>query len=121
MNWESLPGDYRQITAPLWLKHNLFSHTGYDAILGGAKDDISVLLTYVALNDYLKKDGRLGFVITQSVFKAAGGGQGFRRFQLVDSTPIKVVAVDDMVEIKPFEGASNRTAVFIVERGRQTK
>jgi SAM-dependent methyltransferase len=121
VNWESLPRDYREDTAPLWLKHKLFSHKGYDAILGGAKDDISVLLTYVATDSYLKNDGRLGFVITQSVFKAAGGGQGFRRFKLADGTPINVVAVDDMVEIKPFEGAANRTAVFIFERGRKTK
>ncbi|HBY94687.1 MAG TPA: hypothetical protein DEP84_12125 [Chloroflexi bacterium] len=121
VNWESLPGEYRQEIVPLWAKHNLFSHKGYDAILGKAKDDISVLLTYVALDDYLKPDGRLGFVITQSVFKTAGGGQGFRRFQLGDGTPIGVVAVDDMVEIAPFEGASNRTAVVILQRGRKTK
>jgi hypothetical protein len=121
VNWESLPGDYRQETAPLWLVHNLFTHKGFDAILGKSKDDISVLLTYVALDNYLKEDGRLGFVITQSVFKTAGGGQGFRRFQLGDGTPVGVVAVDDMVDLQPFEGASNRTAVVILQRGRKTK
>ncbi len=121
VNWESLPGDYRQETAPLWLVHNLFTHKGFDAILGKGKDDISVLLTYVALDKYLKEDGRLGFVITQSVFKTAGGGQGFRRFQLGDGTPIGVVAVDDMVDVQPFEGASNRTAVVILQRGRKTR
>lgn len=121
VNWESLPRDYREDTSPLWLKHKLFSHTGYDAILGGAKDDISVLLTYVATDSYLKDDGKLGFVITQSVFKTGGGGQGFRRFELAEGTAIKVIAVDDMVEIKPFEGASNRTAVFVFQRGQKTK
>ncbi|HKC62471.1 MAG TPA: N-6 DNA methylase, partial [Pyrinomonadaceae bacterium] len=121
VNWESLPKDYREDAAPLWLKHKLFSKTGYDAILGGAKDDISVLMTYVALDNYLNETGRLGFVITQSVFKAEGGGQGFRRFQLANGTPINVIAVDDMVEIKPFEGAANRTSVFVMERGRKIK
>ena len=121
VNWESLPGDYRQETASLWLVHNLFTHKGFDAILGKSKDDISVLLTYVALDNYLKEDGRLGFVITQSVFKTAGGGQGFRRFQLGDGTPVGVVAVDDMVDLQPFEGASNRTAVVILQRGRTTR
>lgn len=82
VNWESLPEDYRQETAPLWLVHNLFTHKGFDAILGKSKDDISVLLTYIALDNYLKPKGRLGFVITQSVFKTAGGGQGFRQFRL---------------------------------------
>jgi SAM-dependent methyltransferase len=121
VNWESLPAEYRQETASLWLVHNLFTHKGFDAILGKAKDDISVLLTYVALDNYLEEDGRLGFVITQSVFKTAGGGQGFRRFQLGDGTPIGVVAVDDMVDLQPFEGASNRTAVVILQRGRKTR
>ena len=121
VNWESLPAEYRQETAPLWLTHNLFAHKGFDAILGKAKDDISTLLTYVALDNYLKDEGRLGFVITQSVFKTAGGGQGFRRFQLGNGTPVGVVAVDDMVDLQPFEGASNRTAVVILQRGRATR
>ena len=49
VNWQSLPSEYRQETAALWAKHNLFPHKGYEAILGKGKDDISVLLTYVAL------------------------------------------------------------------------
>lgn len=121
VNWESLPDAYRRDTAPLWDKHKLFPHKGYEAILGKAKDDISILMTYVALDSYLKDKGRLGFVITQSVFKTAGAGQGFRRFQLGDGTPIRVVHVDDMVELQPFEGASNRTSVVILEKGRPTK
>lgn len=121
VNWESLPADYRQETTPLWSVHNLFTHKGFDAILGKSKDDISVLLTYIALDNYLKPEGRLGFVITQSVFKTSGGGQGFRRFRLGDETPVGVLAVDDMVEIQPFEGASNRTAVVIMQRGHETK
>lgn len=91
-----------------------------DTILGKGKKDISVLMTYQAMQRYLKDGGRLGFVITQSVFKTAGAGQGFRRFMLGDSTPIKVLHVDDMVELNPFEGASNRTSVVILEKGRAT-
>jgi SAM-dependent methyltransferase len=120
VNWESLPGEYRQETAQLWTKHDLFPHKGFDAILGNSQDDISILLTYVALFSYLKNGGQLGFVITQSVFKTAGGGKGFRKFQLADGTPIKVVIVEDMVDLMPFEGASNRTAVVILQRDHQT-
>lgn len=120
VNWESLPTDYRQQTAPLWDAHQLFPHKGFDAILGKAKDDISVLMTYVALDKYVRPGGRLGFVITQSVFKTAGAGQGFRRFQLGDGTRLGVIAVDDMSSLKPFEGASNRTAIVILERGNAT-
>lgn len=80
-----------------------------------------MLLSYVAMDNYLKDRGRLGFVITQSVFKTAGAGQGFRRFVLGSGTPVRVVAVDDMANLKPFEGASNRTAIVVLERGRTTK
>ena len=120
VNWESLPEDYRQETVPLWAVHGLFPHKGFDAILGKAKDDISILMTYVALDKYVRDGGRLGFLITQSVFKTAGAGKGFRRFQLGDGTPLGVVLVDDMSDLKPFAGASNRTAVVVLDRGRPT-
>jgi len=121
VNWESLPENYRRETFPLWQKHNLFSYKGFDAILGKAKDDISILMAYVAMDEYLKKDGKLGFLITQSVFKTAGAGQGFRRFKLGDGKPIQVLHVDDMVELQPFEGAANRTSVVVLQKGRPTK
>jgi hypothetical protein len=92
-----------------------------DAILGKGKKDISMLMTYVAMDDYLKDRGKLGFLITQSVFKTAGAGQGFRRFRLGSGTPIRVVTVDDMSGLKPFEGASNRTAIMVLQRGLETK
>jgi hypothetical protein len=121
VNWESLPDEYRQETKALWVYHGLFPHGGMDTILGKGKKDISMLMTYVAMDRYLKDGGRLGFLITQSVFKTAGAGQGFRRFRLGDGTPLKVVHVDDMASLKPFEGASNRTAIVILERGGETR
>ena len=120
VNWESLPENYRQATKFLWVQHGLFPHSGMDTILGKGKKDISMLMTYVALDNYLKRRGKLGFIITQSVLKTTGAGQGFRRFQLRDNTPIKVVNVDDMVRLKPFEGAANRTAIIILEKGTPT-
>ena len=120
VNWESLPGDYRQETKPLWVHHGLFPHGGMDTILGKGKKDISMLMSYVAMDNYLKDRGRLGFVITQSVFKTAGAGQGFRRFRLGSGTPVAVILVDDLADLKPFEGASNRTAIVVLERGRAT-
>ncbi|HUS70925.1 MAG TPA: N-6 DNA methylase, partial [Anaerolineae bacterium] len=121
VNWESLPEEYRSSTVGLWQHHGLFPHKGMDAILGKGKKDISMLMTYVAMDEYLKDRGRLGFLITQSVFKTSGAGQGFRRFRLGSGKPIAVVAVDDMSRLKPFEGASNRTAIVVLERGRETK
>ena len=120
VNWENLPAGYRHQTANLWKAYGLFVHHGMDAILGKGKKDISTLMTYVAADRYLKVDGKLGFVITQSVFKTAGAGQGFRRFSLPGSVPLRVVHVDDMSELQPFEGASNRTSVVILQKNRPT-
>ncbi|MCJ7667422.1 MAG: SAM-dependent DNA methyltransferase, partial [Anaerolineae bacterium] len=47
---------------------------------------------------------------------------GFRRFKLgEDGADLRVLHVDDMVALKPFEGAANRTSVFVVQRGAPTK
>lgn len=125
VNWEHLPDEYRKSIAPLWTSYGLFPHKGFEAILGKSKDDISVLMTYIVMDKLLKENGRLGFVITQSVFKTGGGGQGFRHFRILQGDreliPLRVIHVDDMVVLNPFEGASNRTAVMALEKGRATK
>lgn len=118
VNWEHLPEQYRQDVAPLWQKYNLFTHKGLRARLGSAKDDISVLMFYVAADRYLTPKGLIGFVITQTLFKTEGGGEGFRRFKLGKGGPsLRVMWLDDMSRLKPFEGAANRTAVVIARKG----
>ncbi|MHB8654385.1 MAG: N-6 DNA methylase [Terriglobia bacterium] len=121
INWQNLPEGYRNETKPLWFDHGLFVHTGMDTILGKGKKDISALMTYVAADSYLKDRGRFGFVITQAVFKTSGAGQGFRRFVTRRGEPLGVTWVDDFSEMQLFEGASNRTAVFIMRKGQPTK
>jgi hypothetical protein len=83
-------------------------------------DDISVLLTYVSLDAYIKPHGLLGFVITQSVFKTEGGGEGFRRFELSRGEPLHLKSVTDMTYFQPFEGAVNRTATMVIQKGAAT-
>ena len=126
INWESLPQGYREQTTPLWQDYGLFQHKGFDAILGKSKDDLSTLMTYVAADRYLKPGGKLGFVITQSVWKTAGGGQGFRRFLLPsppgggtggEGIPLRVLHVDDLSSLQVFEGASTRTSIFVLRKG----
>jgi len=122
VNWESLPEEYRNDTADLWQHYGMAATKGKASDqfeLGKQKRDISALMTYVALDKYVRDGGRLGFLITQTVFKTVGS-EGFRRFRLGDGTPLGVVHVDDMADLKPFEGASNRTAIVVLERGRAT-
>ena len=124
VNWEHLPDKYRKSTAPLWKRYGIYETEGLRTILGPSKKDISMLMTFTVMGELLREGGKLGFVITQSVFKTAGAGQGFRRFQIPKSggkaVPLKVLHVDDMVSLQPFEGASNRTAVMVLEKGKPT-
>lgn len=117
VNWESLPDEYRMETKPIWEHYGLFPHGGMDTILGKGKKDISMLMTYVAVDRYIRRGGKLGFVLSQSLFKTSGAGQGFRRFVLPDKTPFGPLVVEDMVDLKPFEGAANRTAVAVFGKG----
>ncbi|GFP43752.1 hypothetical protein HKBW3C_02882, partial [Candidatus Hakubella thermalkaliphila] len=121
VNWESLPENYRSQMIPLYEGvYQLFPHVGFRRRHGSAKVDISTLMTYVSADKYLEKNGKLGFLITQSVLKT-DAGKGFRRFLLPNDIPIQAIHVDDMVELNPFEGASNRTSVVILQKGRPTK
>ena len=122
VNWNNLPTTYREQLIPLNQQvYELFPHKGAKARHGSASIDISTLFVYVSVDKYLVANGRLGFVITQSVFKSSGGSEGFRRFALPDGTPFAVFRVDDLANLQPFEGAQNRTAVMCLQRGAPTQ
>ena len=119
VNWESLPEEYRDAMKPLWQEYGLFTLSGSAGRLGGGKKDLSMLFVYSAVDNYLDEGGRLGFVITQSVFKTQGAGDGFRqlRFQKGRHTLyLKPIQVHDLSAMQVFEGATNRTAVFVCEK-----
>ncbi len=120
VNWEHLPDHYRRSTMPLWEHYRLFPkrESGMETILGAAKYDISMLMTYVSADKYLLGGGKLGFVLPQNLFKSAAAGQGFRRFLLPGDTPLGPIVVEDMVELNPFEGASNRTSVAVFAKNK---
>ena len=119
--WDNLPDDYREATKPLWEKYGLFSLSGNAARHGGGKKDLSMLMLYAAADRYLKPGGRLGFVITQTLFQTKGAGDGFRRFRLGDEgDSLKVLRVDDLTAIKPFDDAANWTSTIVLEKGSPT-
>ncbi|HGX92571.1 MAG TPA: SAM-dependent DNA methyltransferase [Candidatus Tenderia sp.] len=121
INWESLPQAYREQTAELWGRYGLFVHSGMDTILGKGKKDASTLMTYAVADRFLKEGGKLGFLITQSVWKT-GAGQGFRRFRIGESGPfLRVLHVDDLSSLQVFEGASTRTSIFVLQKGQPTR
>jgi hypothetical protein len=122
VNWESLPESYRDNLKPLWQGYDLFTLSGSAGRMGGGKKDLSMLFVYSSVDNYLRDKGRLGFVITQTVFKTKGAGDGFRRFSFSRAgkkTFLAPIVVHDLSELQVFEGASNRTAVLICQKTKK--
>lgn len=120
IRWGYLSQEYRNATLPLWQNYGLFSLKGHAARLGGGEKDFSMLFTYAAIDYYVKDSAKLGFLITQEVFKSKGAGEGFRRFRLGDKEPFKVMKAHDLVTVQPFEGAANKTAMIVVKKDEAT-
>jgi len=118
IRWGYLSSEYREATLEMWNNYGLFSLKGHAARLGGGEKDFSMLFTYAAADHYLARDGKLGFLITQEVFKSKGAGEGFRKFRLGAGETLKVLKAHDLVSVQPFEGAANKTAaIFLSKRG----
>jgi methylase of polypeptide subunit release factors len=121
IRWDYLSQEYRNATLQLWKDYGLFSLKGFQTRLGGGKKDFSMLFLYASSDYYLKDGAKLGFLITQEVFKSKGAGEGFRRFQLGEGKYLKVLKAHDLVSIQPFEGAANKTAAIILKKGEKTE
>lgn len=119
--WDHLPDEYRRKTKCLWQRYGLFSLSGNEARHGGGKKDLAMLVLYAGADRYLRHGGRLGMVVTQTLLQTRGAGDGFRRFRLGDDgLPLKVLRVDDLVAVQPFETASNWTATIALQKGTPT-
>ncbi len=121
IRWGYLSNEYRKETLEMWQNYGLFSLKGHAARLGGGEKDFSMLFTYVAADHYLARNGTLGFLITQEVFKSKGAGEGFRKFRLGDRETLKVIKAHDLVTVQPFEGAANKTAAIFLKKRGETK
>jgi len=122
INWENLPEAYRKVSAELWRRYGLVPGRKRGPAIGESKRDISMLFTIRSIDLYLKERGRLGFLITYTVF-VSKAGEGFRRFFAYGRNGVeaKIVKVHDLEELQPFEGAQNRTAILIAEKGGKTE
>jgi len=124
IRWDYLSQEYREATLEMWKSYGLFSLKGFQSRLGGGKKDFSMLFTYAAADHYLSRNGKLGFLITQEVFKSKGAGEGFRGFKWgagQESNFIKVLKAHDFSSFQPFEGAANKTAAIILKKGEKTE
>ena len=119
VNWEYMPDVYRMKHAQLWQYYGLFSRKGLNTNF--IKEDISVLVTYVVVDNYLKNRGKIGFVVKETLFKSIKQGEGFRKFKISPTnTNLSVSRVDDLTSIKPFRDAVTRTAIIYMTKGEAT-
>jgi type I restriction-modification system DNA methylase subunit len=121
IRWEYLSKEYREATRNLWDSYGLSIIKESKDTLGKGKKDFAMLFVYASADYYLENRAKLGFLITQEVFKAKGSGEGFRRFQLGDKQYLRVLKAHDLVSIQPFEGATNKTAAIILKKGEKTE
>jgi len=121
IRWGYLSEEYREATTPLLKKYDLYQTKDFASRnLGVGEKDFSMLFTYASADYYLKDGSKLGFLITQEVFKSKGAGEGFRKFRLPNENYLKVLKSHDLVSVQPFEGAANKTAAIILKKGEKT-
>jgi len=109
VRWSNLPQAYRHRAKPTCEKYSIFSDTKFH---GGNELDISAIITYTTADKWLLANGKLVFLITQTVFQSPSS-QGFRRFRINPTDRLVPLSVDDMKAIKPFPDAANKTAVAL--------
>ena len=108
VGWENLPEQYREASKDLWIKYGLAKTIS----TGGFKRDLSMLFLVRSFDRYLREGGKLGFLVTFTVFKTQAGA-GFRSFL---ARSMRIHAIHDLVTLMPFEGAINRTGAIVVEK-----
>lgn len=119
IKWEEVSAEYREITKPLWQDYGLYTLSGGAARLGGGKKDMSMLMTQIAAEEYLRPSGTLTFLITQTVLQTSGAGDGFRQFN-TGRRNLSVRCVDDLANFNPFDDAANWTAIVSLKRDAKT-
>ncbi|MDV5152024.1 hypothetical protein RJD36_06355 [Streptococcus pasteurianus] len=81
-------------------------------------------VTYVALDQYLKTDGKLYFLLPWTFIKSTKGGEGFRKFEITrngQKVPVKVELIDDYNDIKIFKPKHTvRTIGLLLRKGSKT-
>lgn len=115
VKWSNLPRPYAEFIKPICDRMDIFSE---DVWVGGIQSDISTVVTYHALERFVKKGGSLAFLITGTVFKNESS-QGFRRWNLRmagGDEPMTVETVEDYASLRPFEGVANWPTLLLIRR-----
>lgn len=112
VRWSRLPINYRERVKSFCNYYGLVSGRGFT---GGIESDIATVITFSAADNWLKVGGKIGFLITGTVFKTASA-TGFRKGTLPDMSKLKLTQVEDMSRVQLFSDANNETALYVAEK-----
>jgi len=112
IRWDELPQDYRERTRTVWESYKLLSKSRGPG-LGRVKKDLAMLFVTVPVSKYLAQSGTFGMLLPFTIFKTQAGA-GFRKFL---ATNTRMLTIDDLVELNPFEVAVNRTCLAVLTSG----
>lgn len=112
VSYDNLPENYREDMAEIWEQYQLFPQGGWRARFAKGNTELAMIFTYSCIDNYLEYGGKLGFVLTQSLFQSKAG-EGYRRFEINKTKKINIECVYDLTSLQPFDGASTRTAILI--------
>jgi hypothetical protein len=112
VRWSRLPETYRKRVKWFCDHYGLVSGHSYT---GGIESDISTVMTFSVVDHWLRPGGRIGFLLTSTVFKSSSA-TGFRKGCLPDTTGIRIDRIEELSSIQPFPDASNATSIYIATK-----
>ena len=117
--FENLPAEYRERLDQMWTDYGLRPQKGWRGRFAKGDLEFSMLFAYASGDFYAKPEGKLAFLITQTVFQSKEAGAGFRAFHIRGERNFNVTRVEDLADVQPFPFAANRTALFVSTVGRK--
>ena len=118
VNWRYLNPEYRDRIAHLWIEYGLLPRAGLTARLGAGMDDLSILFTCFCADRLLAPSGRMGLLLSRTLFQSVGGGRCFRRFELPGARYLRIAAVHQVEGNAPFPGAMTQSVIVIAETSK---
>jgi hypothetical protein len=117
VSWETLPESYRRTNDAQWLTYGLRPDAPLDRRQPSRQVllDLSMLFVARSMDKLARRGGRLGFVITATVFKSELAGRGFRRRRIPGGT-YRLCHLEDLSRLTVFDQATNQTALMIAEK-----
>lgn len=76
-------------------------------------------VTYVAIDHYLKKNGKMAFILPTSFLKSGKGGHGFRKFSITrngQNIPFSIKSVDNFTPKMVF---TINSSVIVFKKGEE--